>query len=76
MWYARNVPQSDPEKEAKRKRLEAFVQETRAFEKVAKAIAQVQQRIKEDEVKPLHQPLTEKLAPLPDAIDPEKESTY
>ena len=31
-----SVPQCNPEKEAKRKRLEAFVQETRASETVAK----------------------------------------
>ncbi len=43
-----SVPQSNPDKEATRKRLEAFVQETRASETVAKAIAQVQQRQKED----------------------------
>ena len=45
-----SVPQSNPEKEAKRKRLEAFVQETRASETVAKAISQVQQRQKEEEL--------------------------
>jgi hypothetical protein len=48
-----SVPQSNPDKEATRKRLEAFVHETRASETVAKAIAQVQQRQKEDS-KPLY----------------------
>ena len=42
-----SVAQSNPEKEATRKRLEAFVHETRASETVARAIAQVQQRQKE-----------------------------
>jgi hypothetical protein len=35
-----SVPQSNPDKEATRKRLEAFVHETRASETVAKAMAQ------------------------------------
>jgi hypothetical protein len=38
-WYS--VPQSNADKESTRKRLEAFVQETRASETVAKAIALV-----------------------------------
>jgi len=45
-----SVPQNNPEKEAKRKRLEAFVQETRASETVANAISQVHQRQKEEEL--------------------------
>ncbi len=47
-----SVPQSNAEKEAKRKRLEAFVHETRASdsETVAKAISQVQHRQKEEEL--------------------------
>ncbi len=45
-----SVPQSNPEKEAKSKRPEAFVQETRASETVAKAISQVHQRQKEEEL--------------------------
>ena len=45
--YSYSVPQSNPDKEATRKRLEAFVQEARASETVARAIAQVQQRQKE-----------------------------
>ena len=43
-----SVPQSNPDKDA-RKRLESFVHETRASETVARAIAQVQQRQKEEE---------------------------
>jgi hypothetical protein len=53
-----SIPQSNAEKEAKRARLEAFVHETRASETVAKAIAQVQQRQKEDS-KPLYRQITE-----------------
>ena len=37
-----SVPQSNADKEATRKRLEAFVQETRASETVSRAITQVQ----------------------------------
>jgi hypothetical protein len=61
------VPQSNPDKEATRKRLEAFVQETRASETVSKAIAQVQQRQKEDS-KPLYRQITETFEPTPESI--------
>jgi hypothetical protein len=61
------VPQSNPDKEATRKRLEAFVHETRASETVAKAIAQVQQRQKEDS-KPLYRQITETFEPTPESI--------
>jgi hypothetical protein len=53
--------------EAKRKRLEAFVQETRVSETVAKTIAQVQQRQKEDS-KPLYRQITETFEPTPESI--------
>ena len=47
--------QSNPEKEVtKHKRLETFVQETRAYETVAKTISQVQQRQKEEELETSH----------------------
>ena len=78
------MPQSNPDKEATRKRLEAFVQETRASETVAKAIAQVQQRQKEEElemtlferrapnlsadVKSLRWQLTETFEPTPESV--------
>jgi hypothetical protein len=62
-----SVPQNNPDKEATRKRLEAFVQETRASETVAKAIAQVQQRQKEDS-KPLYRQITETFEPTPESI--------
>jgi hypothetical protein len=41
-----SVPQSNPEKEAMQKRLEACVHETRASETVTKAIAKLQERQK------------------------------
>ncbi len=44
------MPESNPDKEATRKRLEAFVHEMRASETVARAISQVQQRQKEEEL--------------------------
>ncbi len=62
-----SVPQSNPDKEATRKRLEAFVQVTRASETVARAIAQVQQRQKKDS-KPLHRQITETFEPTPESI--------
>jgi hypothetical protein len=62
-----SVPQSNPDKEATRKRLEDFVQETGASETVAKAIAQVQQRKKEDS-KPLYRQITETFEPTPESI--------
>ena len=62
-----SVPQNNPDKEATRKRLEAFVQETTASETVAKAIAQVQQRQKEDS-KPLYRQITETFEPTPESI--------
>ncbi len=62
-----SVPQNYPDKEATRKRLEAFVQETRASETVAKAIAQVHQRQKEDS-KPLYRQITETFEPTPESI--------
>ena len=60
-----SVPQSNPE--ATRKRLEAFVQETRASETVAKAISQVHQRQKEDS-KLMYRQITETFEPTPDSI--------
>jgi hypothetical protein len=62
-----SLPQSNPDKEATRKRLEAFVHETRASETVAKAIAQVQQRQKQDS-KPLYRQITETFEPTPESI--------
>jgi hypothetical protein len=62
-----SVPQSNPDKEATRKPLEAFVQETRVSETVAKAIAQVQERQKEDS-KPLYRQITETFEPTPESI--------
>jgi hypothetical protein len=62
-----SVPQSNPDKEATRKRLEAFVHETRASETVAKAIAQVHQRQKEDS-KPLSRQIKETFEPKPESI--------
>jgi hypothetical protein len=62
-----SVPQSNPDKEATRKRLEVFVQETRASETVAKAITKVQQRQKEDS-KPLYSQITETFEPTPESI--------
>ena len=62
-----SVPQNNPDKEATRKRLEAFVQETRASETVAKAIVRVQQRQKEDS-KPLYRQITETFEPTPESI--------
>jgi hypothetical protein len=62
-----SVPQSNPDNEATRERLEAFVQETRASEAVALAIAQAQQRQKEDS-KPLYRQITETFEPTPESI--------
>jgi hypothetical protein len=62
-----SVRQSNPDKEATRKELEAFVQETRASETMAKAIAQVQQRQKEDS-KPLYRQITATFVPTPELI--------
>ncbi len=62
-----SVPQSNPDKEATRKELEAFVQETRTSETVAMAIEQVQQRQKEDS-KPLYRQITETFEPTPESI--------
>jgi hypothetical protein len=62
-----SVPQSNPDKEATRKRLEAFVHETRVSETVPKAIAQVQQRQKEDS-KPLYRQITETFESTPESI--------
>jgi hypothetical protein len=61
-----SVPQINPDKEATRKRLEAFVHETRASETVAKAIAQVQQQKKDS--KPLYRQITETFEPTPESI--------
>ena len=58
-----SVPQSNPDNEATRERLEAFVQETRASETVTKVIVQVHQRQKEDS-KPLYRQITETFQPL------------
>ena len=44
------MPQSNADKEATRKRLEAFVHEMRASETVARAISQVHQRQEEEEL--------------------------
>jgi hypothetical protein len=62
-----SVPQSNADKETTRKRLEAFVQVTRASETVAKAIAQVQQRQEEDS-KPLYRQIIETFEPTPESI--------
>ena len=59
-----SVPQSNP---ATRKRLEGSIQETRASETVARAIAQVQQRQKEDS-KPMYRQITETFEPTPESI--------
>jgi hypothetical protein len=62
-----SVPQSKTDKEATRKRLETFVQETRASETVAKAIAQVQQRKKEDS-KSLYRQIIKTFESTPESI--------
>ncbi len=62
-----SVPQINPDKDATRKRLEAFVHETRTSETVAKTIVQVQQRQKEDS-KPMYRQITETLEPTPESI--------
>ena len=62
-----SVPQSNVDKEATRKPLETFVQETRVSETVAKVIAQVHQRQKEDS-KPLYSQITETFDPTPESI--------
>ncbi len=60
-----SVPQINPDKEATRKRLEAFVYETRTYETVAKAISQVHQRQKEN-LKPMYRQITETFESTPD----------
>jgi hypothetical protein len=62
-----SVPQRNPVKEATWKRLEAFVNETRASETGTSAIAEVQQRQKEDS-KPLYRQITETFEPAPESI--------
>jgi hypothetical protein len=52
---------------ATQKRLEFFVQKTRASETVAKASAQVQQRQKEDS-KPMYRQITETVESTPESI--------
>jgi hypothetical protein len=67
MTESYSVPQSNPDKEATRKRLEAFVQETRASETVAKEITQVHQQQKEDS-KPMYRQITETFELTPESI--------
>jgi hypothetical protein len=62
-----SVPQSNPDKEATRKRFEVFVQETRVSETVAKEITQVHQQQKEDS-KPMYWQITETFELTPESI--------